>query len=109
GGERPTIDEYVRQHPDLAAEIRDLFPAMVLMEGSGITPAPVLASEHLGTVVGRYKLLERLGEGGFGVVFLAEQLTPVRRKVALKVIKPGLDTQQVIDRFQAERQTLALM
>ena len=60
-------------------------------------------------MIGRYKLLERIGEGGFGVVFMAEQQHPVRRKVALKVIKPGLDTRQVIARFEAERQALALM
>src|SRR5207244_2093813 len=59
--------------------------------------------------IGRYKLLERLGEGGFGIVYMAEQQHPVRRKVALKVIKPGLDTKQVIARFEAERQALALM
>ena len=53
-----------------------------------------------GAVVGRYRLLERLGEGGFGVVFMAEQQHPVRRKVALKVIKPGVDTRQVVARFE---------
>src|SRR5262249_32122518 len=62
-----------------------------------------------GTVIGPYKLLERIGEGGFGVVFLAEQTQPVRRKVALKVLKPGMDTRQVVARFEAERQALALM
>src|SRR6185436_6940743 len=55
------------------------------------------------------KLLERIGEGGFGVVYMAEQQLPLRRKVALKVIKPGFDTRQVIARFEAERQALALM
>ena len=62
-----------------------------------------------GTVIGPYKLLEQIGEGGFGVVFMAEQQQPVRRKVALKIIKPGMDTRQVIARFEAERQALALM
>jgi serine/threonine protein kinase/Tfp pilus assembly protein PilF len=62
-----------------------------------------------GTVIGSYKLLEPIGEGGFGVVFLAEQTQPVRRKVALKVLKPGMDTRQVIARFEAERQALAIM
>src|SRR5262249_42146230 len=66
-------------------------------------------TEHAGTVVGPYKLLEQIGEGGFGVVFMAEQTQPVRRKVALKVLKPGMDTRQVIARFEAERQALALM
>ncbi|MCI0358495.1 MAG: protein kinase [Planctomycetaceae bacterium] len=65
--------------------------------------------QRLGTQIGPYKLLEQIGEGGFGVVYMAEQLAPVRRKVALKVIKPGMDTRQVIARFEAERQALALM
>ena len=60
-------------------------------------------------VIGPYKLVEEIGEGGFGIVFLAEQQQPVRRKVALKIIKPGMDTRQVIARFEAERQALALM
>ncbi|MDB6021478.1 MAG: serine/threonine protein kinase with repeat [Pedosphaera sp.] len=62
-----------------------------------------------GDRVGRYKLIEQIGEGGCGVVFEAEQLEPVRRRVALKVIKPGMDTRQVIARFEAERQALALL
>ena len=66
-------------------------------------------AERPGTVVGPYKLLEQIGEGGFGVVFMAEQTQPVRRKVALKVLKPGMDTRQVVARFEAERQALALM
>jgi len=65
--------------------------------------------EGPGTVIGRYKLLEQIGEGGFGVVFMAEQLEPVQRKVALKIIKAGMDTREVIARFEAERQALALM
>ena len=68
---------------------------------------PVL--EGPGTQVGPYKLLQQIGEGGFGVVYMAEQHTPVRRKVALKVIKAGMDTRLVIARFEAERQALALM
>jgi non-specific serine/threonine protein kinase/serine/threonine-protein kinase len=59
--------------------------------------------------IGPYKILDRLGEGGFGVVYLAEQTQPVRRRVALKVIKPGMDTRAVVARFEAERQALALM
>jgi serine/threonine protein kinase/Tfp pilus assembly protein PilF len=66
-------------------------------------------SEGTGTRIGPYKLLEQIGEGGFGVVFMAEQQQPVRRKVALKVLKPGMDTKQVVARFEAERQALALM
>src|SRR5713226_5565671 len=66
-------------------------------------------TEHPGTVIGPYKLMEQIGEGGFGLVFVAEQQQPMRRKVALKVIKPGMDSRQVIARFEAERQALALM
>ena len=65
--------------------------------------------EGPGSVIGPYKLLEKLGEGGMGVVYLAEQARPVRRRVALKVIKPGMDTDQVVARFEAERQALAMM
>jgi tetratricopeptide (TPR) repeat protein/serine/threonine protein kinase len=66
-------------------------------------------TEGPGTRIGPYKLLQQLGEGGMGVVFLAEQVEPVQRKVALKVIKPGMDTNQVVARFEAERQALAMM
>jgi eukaryotic-like serine/threonine-protein kinase len=69
-------------------------------------PAPI---EKPGTQIGPYKLLQQIGEGGFGVVYMAEQTKPVRRKVALKIIKPGMDTREVIARFEAERQALALM
>ena len=66
-------------------------------------------AEGPGTMIGRYKLLQEIGEGGMGVVFMAEQREPIRRKVALKVIKPGMDSRQVIARFEAERQALAIM
>jgi serine/threonine protein kinase len=66
-------------------------------------------SEVAGTMIGRYKLLQLIGEGGFGRVYMAEQLEPVRRKVALKIIKLGMDTREVIVRFEAERQALAMM
>src|SRR4029453_8435797 len=59
--------------------------------------------------IGQYRLLQQLGEGGVGIVWLAEQQHPVRRHVALKVIKAGMDTRQIIARFEAERQALALM
>ncbi len=62
-----------------------------------------------GTTIGRYELLELIGEGGMALVYLAEQKEPVRRKVALKIIKPGMDSRQVVARFEAERQTLALL
>jgi serine/threonine-protein kinase len=65
--------------------------------------------EGPGTVIGPYKLLQQLGEGGMGTVFMAEQMQPVQRRVALKIIKLGMDTRQVIARFEAERQALAVM
>src|SRR5262245_51531638 len=69
--------------------------------------APII--EKPGVTIGPYKLMEQIGEGGFGLVFVAEQHQPVRRKVALKVIKPGMDTREVVARFEAERQALAMM
>jgi serine/threonine protein kinase/Tfp pilus assembly protein PilF len=85
--------------------------------GDFMQEAPTTASqrkepaigETAGHRIGRYKLLQQIGEGGCGVVFMAEQEEPVRRRVALKVIKPGMDTKSVIARFEAERQALALM
>ena len=65
--------------------------------------------EKPGTLIGPYKLMEQIGEGGMGLVFIAEQQQPVRRRVALKIIKPGMDSRQVIARFEAERQALAIM
>ena len=65
--------------------------------------------EGPGTRIGRYELLELIGEGGMGLVYLAEQREPVKRRVALKIIKPGMDSKQVIARFEAERQTLAVL
>jgi len=76
-------------------------------EASGRGTEPV--SEAPGTVIGPYKLLQQIGEGGMGTVFMAEQTEPVQRKVALKLIKSGMDSRQVIARFEAERQALALM
>jgi WD40 repeat protein/serine/threonine protein kinase len=81
-------------------------------EQSPNIPPPTIVHEtsaQVGTVIGPYKLMEQIGEGGFGLVFVAEQLAPVRRKVAVKVIKPGMDTRDVIARFEAERQALAMM
>src|SRR5262245_34216052 len=65
--------------------------------------------ERPGTIIGDYKLLQQIGEGGMGVVYMADQEHPVRRRVALKIIKPGMDSRQVIARFEAERQALAMM
>jgi serine/threonine protein kinase/Flp pilus assembly protein TadD len=77
-------------------------------EGVGLTVDQPIA-ERPGTVIGPYKLLQQIGEGGFGVVYMAEQERPVRRMVALKIIKPGMDTREVIARFESERQALAIM
>ncbi len=73
------------------------------------TQVVVPVTEKPDDFVGRYKLLEKVGEGGCGVVYVAEQTAPVRRRVALKVIKLGMDTKQVVARFEAERQALAMM
>jgi serine/threonine protein kinase len=82
--------------------------------GLGLLPTEALSKsdfviEPAGTMIGRYKLLEKIGEGGFGVVYMAEQQEPMQRKVALKIIKAGMDTREVIARFEAERQAIALM
>jgi serine/threonine protein kinase/WD40 repeat protein len=87
-------------------------PAEAMAEqirAAGEVVAASTTADLLTTRIGGYKLLERLGEGGFGVVYLAEQEYPVRRRVALKVIKLGMDTKQVVARFEAERQALAIM
>ncbi|MGH7970160.1 MAG: protein kinase domain-containing protein, partial [Limisphaerales bacterium] len=75
----------------------------------GPVPAGAAVTEGPGTVIGRFKLLQEIGEGGMGIVYMAEQREPVIRKVALKIIKLGMDTRQVVARFEAERQALALM
>jgi serine/threonine protein kinase len=67
------------------------------------------SGEQPGAQIGRYKLLEQIGEGGMGTIWMAEQREPVKRRVALKIIKLGMDTKQVIARFEAERQALAMM
>ncbi|MFO1514852.1 MAG: protein kinase [Verrucomicrobiota bacterium] len=82
--------------------------AQGFMEGSTTLREQPL-SEGPGSTVGCFKLLQKVGEGGMGVVYMAEQTEPVVRKVALKIIKPGMDTRQVVARFEAERQALAMM
>ncbi len=99
---RKAIEALLQHH--YAGSILDApaFEADLLDEGTAITEAP-------GATIGRYKLLEKVGEGGMAVVYMAEQQEPVRRRVALKIIKLGMDTKSVIARFEAERQALAMM
>src|ERR1051325_5737630 len=86
-------------------------PACALQGALALSPDGSVAgaAQKAGHRIGRYKLLEKIGEGGWGVVYMAEQTEPIRRRVALKVVKLGMDTKQVIARFEAERQALALM
>src|SRR5262249_58852638 len=108
------LERACAENPSLRSEIEALLQAHETPQRLLDAPAPVatvddLVSERPGTVIGPYKLLEQIGEGGFGIVFMAEQQQPVRRKVALKVLKRGMDSRQVIARFEAERQALAVM
>ena len=102
--------------PQLRAEVERLLADDDIASRDGSRDLPTVAdipfrpiAEGPGARIGPYKLLQAIGEGGMGVVYLAEQDQPVRRRVALKIIKPGMDTAQVIARFAAERQALALM
>ncbi len=111
-GDTMNSADYHERFPDFIAVIDQILddpglPRPVEME----TTADALPTtgEAVGITLGRYKLLQELGTGGFGVVYLAEQQKPVRRRVALKIIKLGMDTKQVVARFEAERQALALM
>jgi len=104
---RARVEALLAAH-DRAAGILDVTPrAPEPTDGDAATRVPV--TEPVGSSVGPYKLLELIGEGGMGAVYMAEQQRPVRRTVALKLIKPGMDTKQAIARFEAERQALALM
>src|SRR5436309_131790 len=82
-------------------------PAVEVAKSAVVAQEPL--TEVAGSVIDKYKLLEKLGEGGFGVVYMAEQREPVKRRVALKIIKIGMDTREVVARFEAERQALAMM
>jgi probable HAF family extracellular repeat protein len=111
------LDRACASDPDLRARVETLLAAHGraggFLESPAVVPTADLDSrgpvEGVGTVIGPYTLMEPLGEGGMGVVYEADQTRPVRRKVALKVIKPGMDSKQVVARFEAERQALALM
>ena len=111
------LDEVCGEDRQLRAEVEELLKAHE--EAGGFLEAPAYnpdlprdepsAVEGPGTMVGRYKLLKLIGEGGMGLVYLAEQQEPLPRRVALKIVKIGMDTKQVITRFEVERQTLALL
>jgi len=101
---RQWVEELLAHHFDQDTFMQE--PAVEVTNAS-LTATPI--SESPGTLIGRYKLLQKIGEGGMGVVYMAQQEEPVRRRVALKIIKLGMDTKQVVARFEAERQALALM
>lgn len=100
---RKRVEELLKAHADAGSFLK---PPQV---DPDVTLDTSPRSEGPGTVIGRYKLLEQIGEGGFGVVYMAEQTEPINRRVALKIIKLGMDTKSVIARFEAERQVLAMM
>jgi serine/threonine protein kinase len=97
----------------LRAEVESLLQSLEsaggFLKDPTISPNRLDLSAEIGSRIGRYKLIQKIGEGGMGEVFMAEQEQPVRRKVALKIIKVGMDTKQVVARFEAERQVLAMM
>jgi serine/threonine protein kinase len=96
------VDDLLRAH----REAGNFLGGVSAADGT-IEHTPI--AERAGTIIGPYKLLQQIGDGGMGVVFMAEQTEPIQRTVALKIIKPGMDTRQVIARFEAERQALAMM
>ena len=112
------LDEACAGQTELATAVEALLaasrPETSILDKPAVSVAVLEAvsqadTEGPGTVIGPYQLIEQIGEGGFGVVFRAEQQQPIRRQVALKTIKPGMDTRQVVARFETERQALALM
>jgi serine/threonine protein kinase/tetratricopeptide (TPR) repeat protein len=106
-GDNHGLREQVQSLIEAHEEVGRFMPTDPGEAGITVPDCPLLDAE--GTRVGRYKLLQRIGEGGMGIVYMAEQEEPVRRRVALKIIKLGMDTKQVVARFEAERQALALM
>jgi hypothetical protein len=112
---RQFVDEATRGDEALRQQVDALLDAHretnQLLDGTGLlaTVAQASLTERPGTQIGPYKLVQEIGEGGMGMVYMAAQKEPVRRKVALKIIKPGMDTREVIARFAAEKQALAIM
>lgn len=101
---RIKVDELLNEH--FSNDSLLLGPALDA-ERPSIVESP--SEETSAQMIGRYKLLEKIGEGGFGEVWMAEQRQPVKRRVALKIIKPGMDSRQIVGRFESERQGLAMM
>jgi len=101
---RKRVEALLQAHDELGAFLPDSPKA-----GAATITLDLPISEKPGDTIGHYKLLEKLGEGGFGVVYMAEQKQPIKRRVALKIIKVGMDTREVVARFEAERQALAVM
>ncbi len=113
------LDHACRGNPALRAQLDELLEGC--FGAAGFLPQPasqeplagpahaIATEEASSPMIGRYKLLEKIGEGGFGEVWMAEQREPVKRRVALKIIKPGMDSRQIVARFEAERQALAMM
>jgi serine/threonine-protein kinase len=101
--QRAKVEALLREHEALGS----------FLESPAAPPGPTVVlstrDEGPGTMIGPYKLLEEIGEGGMGTVWMAQQTEPVKRLVAVKLIKPGMDSRQVMARFEAERQALALM
>ena len=136
-GAAPDVEELVRKYPEFEDRIRrkvdefqkvnSLFDSLVQAEAllkwdkeagdfldppdadPNVTIQTSAVPDASGIIIGRYKLLEKIGEGGMATVYMAEQKQPIRRRVALKLIKLGMDSKQVIARFEAERQALAIM
>src|SRR5690349_6243042 len=107
---RAEVEELLREHE----QVGDFLATPAMLDRTPGSTIPISAEtlaamEKAGDRIGRYKLLQKIGEGGGGIVYMAEQEEPVRRRVALKIIKLGMDTKSVIARFEAERQALAMM
>ena len=101
-GLRQRVERLLRAQPNVGNFLESPAPEIAQTVVPPLTECP-------GAVIGPYKLLEQIGEGGFGIVYMADQQSPVRRRVALKIIKPGMDTRQVLARFKAELEALSLM